>query len=272
LYKLVVIDLDGTLLNDEDRVTVRTKAAIAAVLDKGIKVVFASGRSQKGIVKVIDELGIDTLVDYAICFNGANVLNMRTQESISKNILKGKNLQQIYNLAKEYGAFFYAFDNNHLFTDENNEYSTIEAEKNGLQVIKKDISTVSIAEDIFKIIIPGRSEELDELEKNVPADFYHKYSVVRSADTNLEFLNPLANKAEALKVLAEKLGISLDEVMAFGDAGNDIEMIKIAGKGIAMGNAFEKVKIIADYVTDTNNHDGVAKALEKFILERSLEE
>jgi Cof subfamily protein (haloacid dehalogenase superfamily) len=272
LYKLIVIDLDGTLLNDQHRVSVRTKAAIASVLEKGIKVVFASGRSQKGIFKVIDDLGIDTFLDYAICFNGANVLKKSTKESISKNILKGRDLQQIYNLAKEYGGFFYAYDNTNIFTDENNEYATIEAMKNGLQVVKKDIRSVRIEEDILKIIIAGRSEELDKLENNIPADFYNKFSIVRSDDTNLEFLHPLANKAEALKVLAKKIGISLDEVMAFGDAGNDIEMVKIAGKGIAMGNAFDEVIEIADYVTDTNNNDGVAKALEKFILERSLQE
>lgn len=266
LYKLVVIDIDGTLLNDDQQVTVRTKRALTEVLDKGIKVVFASGRSRHGIFKVIDELGIDTYLDYYICFNGANVINRKTQECISKNILKGIDLQEIYNWVNESGGFLYAFDHNSIVTAYHNEYATLEAAKNNLQVVKKDITSVNMQEDIFKIVIANRSEELDKLEKDIPNYFFNKYSIVRSHNNNLEFLNPFANKAKALNVIANRLELSLNEIIAFGDAGNDIEMIKIAGKGIAMGNAFHEVKEIADYITDTNNNDGVAKALEKFVL------
>lgn len=266
MYKLVIIDLDGTLLNDEQQVTERTRHAIAAILDQGIQVVFASGRAPKGILRVIELLGLDYLFNYVICFNGGIVQNRRSQEHISKNILKGKDLQEIYNWARQYQGYCYAFDPSCIVTNEQNEYAALEAAKNSLPVVRKDLQSVSFEEDIYKIIIADRKISLDKLETEIPVGFHHKYSIVRSHDNNLEFLNPFANKAEALQVLANHLGISLGEVIAIGDAGNDIGMIKLAGKGIAMGNAFHNVKEAADYITDTNNKDGVGKALEKFIL------
>lgn len=259
---MIVIDLDGTLLNDEQQVTARTKRAIADAIEKGIQVVFASGRSKAGIMNAIAALNLEASFDYAICFNGANVINLRTQQSIVNNTLKGLDLQEIYSFARNQQGYFYAFDHKDIFTDVDNEFTTLEAMKNNLQVVKKDISTVRNDEEIYKIIIANAREALDELEKYIPADFYDKYSIVRSHDNNLELLHPSANKAEALKALANKLDIPLKEIIAFGDAGNDIGMLQIVGKGIAMGNAFEEVKEIAHYVTDSNNQDGIAKALD----------
>lgn len=267
MYKLVAIDLDGTLLTEDKQVTARTKAAIKAAREKGVQVVLASGRPHAGMMHVLEEVGINTIEDYVICFNGANILNVKTHENVYKNTITGEDLHEVNELAMKRGLHFHAFGQDGLFTEKMNKYTDHEAEINKIDIQQRAMNTVLPDEDIIKVMIVDSEENLDKLEKELPGSFHDKYSVVRSYKWFVEFLNPKANKGVAITELASQLGISMDEVMAFGDAGNDFEMVKAAGMGIAMGNAFDYVKDIAQYVTDTNNNDGVAKAIEKFILE-----
>ena len=110
-------------------------------------------------------------------------------------------------------------------------------------------------------------EILGPAMEKLPKEVYEKYTVVRSTPFFLEFLNKEVNKGVGVELLAKHLGIKREEVMTFGDAGNDLHMIEYAGLGVAMANAFDEVKEAANYITDTNENDGVAKAIEKFILE-----
>lgn len=272
MYKLIVVDLDETLLNDEHQVTVRTIEVIRAVLKKGIRVVFASGRAQNGIMKVIELFGTEMHMEYVICFNGAKVQNLKTQESITDYVLNGSDLKEIYHFVLQCKLSFYAFDQESIITNQSSKYTFEEAEKNRVQVITKEIDSVMDNEKIYKIVVAGQREALDRFEKEIPQDFRRRFSVVRSHNNNLEILHPLANKAEALRTLSKRLKVPLSEIMAFGNANNDIGMVDIAGKGIAMGNAFNKVIEVADYVADNNNQDGVGKALEKFILNQAFDE
>jgi Cof subfamily protein (haloacid dehalogenase superfamily) len=109
-------------------------------------------------------------------------------------------------------------------------------------------------------------EILQKAVDNLPQEVYEKYTVVRSAPFFLEFLNKEVNKGVGVEMLAKHLGVKREEVITMGDAGNDLHMIEYAGMGIAMGNAFDEVKEAANYITDSNNEDGVAKAIEKFVL------
>lgn len=266
MYKLVAIDLDGTLLNNEHTVSNETKIAISKLVMTDTKVVFASGRATSGILHILEKLEITNQLEYIICFNGSKTINIKTNEILDQNILQGSDLKHIHQLAKDNNCFCYAYNNTDIFTDNMNEYIELEAIKNKLVPQKKDFSLIPNDTDILKIIIADTTEKLDQLEKRIPLEIKQKYSVVRSHYNNLEFLSPSANKAIALENLSNKLGIHLDEVIAIGDAGNDINMIKLAGLGIAMGNAFDNVKEVADYITDTNDNNGVAKVIEKFIL------
>ena len=109
-------------------------------------------------------------------------------------------------------------------------------------------------------------EILQRAVDNLPEEVYEKYTVVRSAPFFLEFLNKEVNKGVGVEMLAKHLGVKREEVITMGDAGNDLHMIEYAGMGIAMGNAFDEVKEAANYITDSNNEGGVAKAIEKFVL------
>ena len=109
-------------------------------------------------------------------------------------------------------------------------------------------------------------EILQKAVDNLPQEVYDKYTVVRSTPYFLEFLNKAVNKGTGVELLAKHLGVNQEEIMTFGDAGNDLDMIVYAGMGVAMANGFDEVKEVANYITDSNENDGVAKAIEKFVL------
>lgn len=128
------------------------------------------------------------------------------------------------------------------------------------------ISDIKEDDEITKILFSQREELLAKKMLELPKEFYNEYTVVKTMPTVLEVMSKDCNKGYGVKVLADKLGIKKDEIICIGDQANDIEMITYAGLGIAMGNAIDELKGIAQYITSDNDNDGVAKAIEKFIL------
>lgn len=268
MYKLIAIDMDGTLLRVDKTISTITQKAIQKARAKGVKVVLASGRPIEGLVRYLDELDISSHDDYVMSFNGSIVQNVKTKEVISKKILKGSDLAYLYELSKSLGANIHAFSNEGCITPKMNKYSDLEGEINGIPVLKIDYATISSEEDIIKVMMVDEPEILAEVIAKMPAEVYEKYTVVQSAPYFLEFLNKESSKGTAVRELALSLGIAREEVMCIGDAGNDLDMIQFAGLGVAMGNAFDEVKEAADYITKNNEEDGVAHVIEKFILSR----
>ena len=267
MYKLVAIDMDGTLLREDKTVSDRTKSAIKAAYAKGAKIVLASGRPLEGLLRYIEELGIYSNQDYVLSYNGSLVQNVETKEVICKNILSGKDLHRLYDLSKEIGVNLHAFSKQGCITPKISEYSELEGKINSIPVVELNYDDISEDEDIIKIMFVDPEEQLEEAIKKIPQSFYEEYTIVRSAPFFLEFLNKKSGKGTGVKALADFLGIKQEEVICIGDAGNDLDMIEYAGLGVAMGNAFEEVKAAADYITDTNDEDGVAKVIERFICE-----
>lgn len=266
MYKLVAIDMDGTLLQKDHTISARTKKAIQKARQQDVKIVLASGRPLEGMQAYLEELDITSSDDYVLSYNGAVVQNIKTKEVIKRKVLKGKDLHYLYGLSQELGVNIHAFSKDGCITPKMSTYSKLEGTMSEIPVHIIDYSTISNDEEIIKIMMVDEPEILVHAIKNLPKEIYEKYTVVQSAPYFLEFLNKKANKGEGIRVLTEYLGIKAEEVMCIGDAGNDIHMIEFAGLGVAMGNAFEEVKKVADYITKSNNEDGVAKAIEKFIV------
>ncbi|GIM28716.1 hydrolase [Clostridium polyendosporum] len=266
MYKLIAVDMDGTLLKEDKTISEETKKAIHRAKTKGVKVVLASGRPIAGITKYLKELDLVNENDYVLSFNGSLVQNSKTEEIISRNVLKGSDLKYLYDVSKEVGVNIHGFSNDGCITPVISKYSLHEGEINGIPVLEVDYSNVKEDEDIIKIMMVDEPEVLEEAIKNLPKEVYEKYTVVRSAPFFLEFLNKEANKGEGVRALAEHLGIKQEQVICIGDAGNDLHMIQFAGLGVAMGNAFAEVKEAADYITKTNEDDGVAHVIKKFVL------
>ena len=267
MYKLIALDIDGTLVNDEKKITERTKSAIKAARERGVTVVLATGRPIDGIIRYLEELDMLGENDYVLSYNGGLVLKTKSREVVSKTVLTGADLHYLHNLSKELGVNIHAFSEVHgLITPKNSKYTEVEANINGIRIAINDYSDIEDDHSIIKVMMIDEPEVLQKAIDNLPKEVYEKYTVVRSAPFFLEFLNKKVNKGTGVELLAKHLNIKQEEIMTFGDAGNDLDMIVYAGMGVAMANAFDEVKEAANYITDSNENDGVAKAIEKFVL------
>lgn len=267
MYKLIALDMDGTLLNENKTISKENFEAIQNAREKGVKIVLATGRPVKGIKKYLKELNLLTGDDYAVAFNGAVVQNTKTDEVIAETLLTMDDVKYLYNLSKKLGVNIHVSTPTSCITPKHNKYSQYEADMNGIDIEISDLDLLDPNTTIIKIMFIDHESLLDKVIEKLAKEIYDKYTVVRSAPFFLEFINKRANKGIGVEILAKSLGIKKEEVICMGDAGNDIHMVEYAGLGVAMGNAFPELKEIANYVTKTNEENGVAHVINKFILD-----
>ena len=266
MYKLVAIDMDGTLLKHDKSISKKNKEVIKKARDKNVKVVLATGRPVDGVKRYLEELKLLHNDEYILTFNGAIIKEIGSDKIICKDILKGQDLLYLYEISKKVGVNIHAFSKYGCITPKMNEYTELEGEINGIDLYEVNYDTIDPQEEIIKIMMIDKPEILEEGIKKLPKEVYKKYTVLRSAPYFLEFLSKTCNKGEGIKSLAENLGIKREEIICIGDAGNDLHMIEYAGLGVAMENGFEEIKVKADFVTKSNEEDGVAYVFEKFVL------
>lgn len=273
MYKLVSIDMDGTLLNSHGEISEENLTAIKKALDKGVKIVFTTGRGIVSISRFIKQVGLDDKDEYAITNNGVSLYNTKTLKCLKSNVISGNDLTYLCKLGLEFGTKIHVYDaiTEGCIVLEENEFANFERDHIGMPVYVKPNFCDDDGEDkkAFKVLYLGDEGELDEIQKRIPDEVYEKYAVVRSLPIVLEIFKKECNKGNAVKDLAEIFGFSQNEIISIGDQQNDYEMIKFAGLGVAMGNAIDSLKEIADYVTDTNDNNGVSKVINKFILDEN---
>ena len=269
MYKLIALDMDGTLLTSEKVISEDTKKALKKAEEKGVKVVLATGRPLAGITRFLEELDLFKGDDYALSFNGGLVLNTKTEEKVYEACLKGSDLKYMYKIAQELNVNIHAFSAREgLITPKMSQYTEHESRLNGIDVTIRDFNEVDDDEVIVKIMLIDPQEKLDEAIKKLPAELFEKYSTFKSAPFFFEVTNKKVDKGMGLKKLGEHLGIKQEEIIACGDAENDLSMIKYAGLGVAMANAMDVVKENADYITASNDEGGIVKVIEEFILSK----
>ena len=268
MYKLIAIDMDGTLLKDDKSITEITKKSLKRAQELGVKIVLTSGRPIQGIKNYLDELELTGEEDYVIGLNGALICKTSDYSVVSSNAtLTGKDLKYIYNKVKGLNTYVHAFTNEGDLVNKISKFSDNEEKRLNIKIKQVDfLEDVSDSDEILKVVLEEEKEVLDRITSNIPKELFEEYTVIRSVDFMIEFMNRGCNKASGLQKLGEYLGISKEEIIAIGDAENDIEMIEYAGLGVAMGNAKEEIKSIADFITKENEEDGVAFVIEKFIV------
>ncbi len=267
MYKLVALDMDGTLLTNNKEVSERNRQAIAKAQSMGVTIVLASGRPLQGMKPIADSLNITSSNDFIVCFNGSRVHRASDDKIVRQHIMTGKDAKRIAGLARELNVHHHAFSTDKgLITPKNNPFTGREAIVNGVKINEFDFDMLEDDEGIIKTMFADAEEVIDDIILKVPKAYFDDFTLVRSASIFYEFLNKQSNKGLAVESVANQLGIKANEVICMGDAQNDHHMIKYAGLGVAMGNATEDTKAIADYITDSNNDSGVAKVIEEFIL------
>lgn len=266
MYQLIALDMDGTLLNEDKLISQRTHEAVAALKAVGKRVVLATGRPIQGILKYIQELNLFDEHDYVVTFNGALVQSTKDQTVLVDMPLNLKAYKELYELSKELGVNIHALTENSVLTPVNNPYTEIESRINGIPIIVTPVDEVAEDTLIVKVMFIDAPDVLEQAIAKLPGWVKEKYSVLRSAPYFLEFLDPKVNKGFGVDAVVKTLGLSQKQVICVGDAGNDLAMIEYAQLGVAMENATAELKAAADYVTLSNDEDGVAHVIEKFML------
>ena len=264
-YKLIAFDVDDTLLTTEKVISPKTKQALLNAQKNGIKLCVASGRLPYGVKPYAEELDVLNNGGYYLGFNGGAVLNSRS-ELIGTTYLDSKYIEPVCEVLRPTNVTTMVHKGDIIYADRKvNDYTHIEPDVIGLPLNLVDDIAEFVDWKLHKILLCGEPEELKEVESKLKAKFENEVDIYLSAPWFLEVMPNGVNKGLGVKKVCADMGIGIDEVIAFGDNYNDIPMLEMAGLGIAMGNADGEVKNSADYVTDTCDLDGIAKALGKFL-------
>ncbi len=262
-FRLIAVDLDDTLLDDDLHVSPRTRQALAKAVELGSLVTIATGRMYRSALPLALDLGIEVPI---ITYQGALVKSARSGEVLMDRPvpldLAGKVLTEGYRA----GVHMNLYLNDTLYVDDITPEGTGYAELAGVKMHPVGNLVEFMKNDPNKILYIAAPDLLDRLKDELQKKFGKSMFITKSKQNYLEFMHPHATKGQALQALAGRFGIRQQEVMAFGDSYNDLDMLEFAGMGIAMGNAPEDVKRKADLVTGTNNGEGVAEVIERFVL------
>lgn len=264
-YKMIALDLDGTLNNDEKKITPKTKEALIAVQKKGVKVVLASGRPTSGLKRESDALELEKYNGILLSYNGGKVVDATTKEVIYEKSLPNETAVRLLKHMEDFEVSPIVDNGKHYYTTSKDEFMIeFESRLNNLGI--KEVENVADAVDFnpVKVLIAAPKEYLVPASEKIMEPFKKELSFVQSTPFYLEATMKGINKASSLQAVCDKLNISPDEIMAFGDEHNDLTMIEFAGLGVAMGNACAKLKEVADEVTLSNNDDGIAHTLNKY--------
>ena len=243
-YKLLVLDLDGTLTNAKKEITPRNREALIRVQQQGVKLILASGRPTFGIVPLADELRMKEFGGFILSYNGGEIIDWSTGEIVYANVLPDEVIPRLYECATRNQLPILTYDRQYIITEYPDDvYVRKEAFLNKMQIYPSTDFLKDIRLPLPKCLIVGEPHRLIPIEELVPQGI---------------------DKAQSLSVLLNKLNMNREEMVAVGDGYNDLSMIQFAGLGVAMGNAQEPVKKAADYITLSNEEDGVAAVVNKF--------
>ncbi len=273
--KLIGLDLDGTTLNSQERITDKTRSILEKTIKSGVHVVFATGRSFDSLPKDVYNL---EGVEYMITSNGAQVTRMIDKKVIYKNCIKNNDIKKVIDIVTRHKVHVEAFIDGIAYIDKT-EYNDIKANGSTYRSAGYVIRTRKPVDDIIKHMYSNQDsiENINLLfEDSEKRRFIRKLlenlegiTLTTSFANNLEIGGATTSKADALNYLLRINDLTENELMAFGDNPNDIAMIEFAKIGVAMGNADILVKQASDYITDDNNNHGVANAIEKIILHKN---
>lgn len=273
MVKLIAIDLDGTLLNSRKKISEANIHAIQEAQGRGLKVIICTGRIFAGAMTFARELGLSN--GPMIGCNGALIKELETGEMLYSQALDMEDCLEVVRSCHEEDLYFHLYVKDTLFSEKLQMAALSYLERN--RDLPEDLRMdIRIVEDVEKILVESGtaptkfvviSEDTQKLAKvRQKVGRLDNVNIVSSDADNFEVIHRDVSKGRALKYIAELLGISMRETMAIGDNENDISMFEAAGLSVAMGNAIDTIKGMAHHVTDSNDEDGVAKAIRRYAL------
>ncbi|MGC6768538.1 Cof-type HAD-IIB family hydrolase [Enterococcus sp. LJL128] len=274
--KAIVLDIDGTLLNDQKEISEKTKNALINAQKQGIKVILASGRPTTGMEKHVKELQMDQYDGFIVSFNGACVVDCRTQEVLFNQALAVEDSKAILEHLKSFNVKPMIDKEDYLYVNDvfdnivnlpTGEFNIIEYESRGgnFKLCEKEDLAAFVDFPLNKILIAGDPDYLKENYQKIQEPFIDRLNAMFTAPVYFEFTDKGIDKAKALDTVLPKFDIHSSEIISFGDGHNDQSIIEYAGVGVAMANAVDALKAAADEITLSNNEDGIAVMLEKYL-------
>jgi Cof subfamily protein (haloacid dehalogenase superfamily) len=265
-YRLILSDLDGTLLNCRSEVTDEVRRSVAEIEASGAHFALCSGRAYRSLAFFEKQLGLDAPGHYGVCFNGGVVYKTDTHELLLENRLDRAISLSIIKDLKEFGASILVYVNDTLYAEKADSETSLYSKAALLPlIIARDFS--DIKEDFSKVLIKGDYESLSRIHEIMAPRLSGKANLCFSANTLLEFSSPKSHKGFGLAFLRDYLGVSPDETLAIGDHRNDLTMLREAGLGVAVKNAAPEAKEAADAILDrTNDENAIGRVAELYIL------
>ena len=264
-YRAIALDLDGTLTNHEKVVTPKTREALLQASAKGAVIILASGRPTYGIEPVAECLELNKQGGYILSYNGGNIVNAKTGEKLFSQFLPDEVIPELYAYAEENGHALLGYAGNEIITEmPDDQYVKEESRINKMNIRKVENLFEALEPHPTKLLMTGDPTLMLKAEEELVEKLGDRMDIFRSAPFFLELVPKGIDKAKSLSRLLTKIILTPAVMIAFGDGYNDLSMLKLAGMGVAMENAAPEVRAEADYVTLSNEEDGVAAALEHF--------
>lgn len=261
-YRLIALDVDGTLINDHHELTPRVRDAVRAAEAQGAEIVLCTGRGSTSTLPVLKELGLEGIL---ITHNGASIVESKTRKIVAEKAIPFEPATKYIQFAKQHGVHY---DLNTAFELYVNGEMTAEIADMYARYLAQPIVRTEeegLPQGLVKLSLYAPKSTLDALEASWN-DWNHELQTIRSGDYFIDVQHPQASKGDALRQYAELRGVPREQVLAIGNYYNDLGMIRFAGLGVAMDNSPDDVKAAADAATASNNEDGVALVLEKYVL------
>jgi len=276
--KAIILDVDGTLLNSEKQLLEETKKALMKCQENGIKIILASGRPTSGLTGLATELELDKNDGLLVSYNGSKIMNFATKEELFSQTISVEDGKAVLEHMKKFKVYpmidkdEYMYVNNAYAEDitvEGSKRAVIQREiRNGNFLVCEKLDLAEFADfELNKILTAGEPEYLIDNHKAMMEPFKDKLNCVFTSTFYFEFTAKGVDKAKALDTVLIPLGYTKENMIAFGDSQNDMTMIDYVGVGVAMDNAVDEVKNVANFVTASNDENGIAKALYKYIPE-----
>jgi len=266
-YQMLVLDLDGTLTNSKKEITKPTYKALIEIQEAGKKVVLASGRPINGIVPLAEKLELARFGGYMLSFNGARITQCSTGSIMYNRVLPAEVIDPVYKITRTYpGLDILTYDQDHILSGLTvNEYTEKESYINKMEIISINDFVSRLTFPVNKLLITGEPSVLEELMPALKKKFRKLLNIYRSEPFFLEIIPQNIDKANSLQKLLNSIGLTADSMICCGDGFNDISMIEYAGLGVAMENAQPLVKERADYITKSNDDDGILHVINTFL-------
>lgn len=265
--KLLALDIDGTLTNTQKDITPATLEKIIEAQEKGHIVAIASGRPLPGIRKIADTIELDRFGGYVLAFNGGRIVDYSTGEVVYQAVLDNDVVRDIYDYCLKAGCGMVTYDGDRVITGTDIDgYMTFEASINHMEIMRIDNFREYIDFPLNKCLLTADPDKAEKIEQELAEKFGDQLNIFRSEPYFVEIMPPNVHKATSLEKLLEVFDMDRKDLVACGDGYNDLTMIEYAGVGVAMANAQDIVKEHADYITLSNDEDGLVPVVDKFIL------